>query len=72
MHCSLLAVLQGLTDDSPEIYVRLSNLFQKVQYNITFDQSVIHSLCIYTEQLFEFLNSFMENIPSVFCIYEYI
>lgn len=70
MHCSVLAVLQGLTDDSPEICVCLSNLFQKVQDNLTFDKSVTGSIC--AKQLFEFLKSFIENIPSVFYVYIYL
>lgn len=53
MHCSVQAVCQGLTDDSPEICVCLSNFFQKVQYNLTFDKSATGSIC--AKQLFEFL-----------------
>lgn len=39
MYCSVLAVLQGMTDDGPEICICLSNLFQKVSDNLTFDKT---------------------------------
>lgn len=43
MFFSVLAVLQGMTDDSPEICICLSNLFQKVPDNLTFDKTNIRA-----------------------------
>lgn len=43
MFYSVLAVLQGMTDDSPEICICLSNLFQEVPDNLTFDKTKIRA-----------------------------
>lgn len=43
MYCSMLAVFQGMTDDSPEMCICLSNLFQKVPDNLTFDKIKIRA-----------------------------